>query len=152
MATPLDTPQNPTVAVEKPGQVENPSSPHDFLKEETQKAEDPSHTAALDRPGEDPLNSPAKNDQVANTMPDNGSVSSSTTDVPFMDWTDFESNYTKALIDANDVEDQLVGEFVKLSNVSRAEIFLKHLLMCCQVFMLWADASAQHDNKRVFKR
>lgn len=137
------------MSAEESDLVENPPSPQDSpkaetLKEETPEIEDPSHAAALD--------SPAKMNQAGTSVSDKDSVTSSTTDVPFMDWAEFESNYTKALIDANEVEDRLVEDFQKLSKASQAEVFLNHLLMSCQAFMLWADASANHDNMRVAKR
>ena len=42
----------------------------------------------------------------------------STKDIPLLDWIEFESEYKKALTEANEVEDKLVLEFEKLSKVT----------------------------------
>jgi hypothetical protein len=87
--------------------------------EETQKAENlPPATALGNLDEEPPVNDPALAVEDERPTEDEDSGNSSTSDVPVIDWVAFEANYKNALTDANEVEDQLVLEFEKLSKVS----------------------------------
>ncbi|EOO00752.1 hypothetical protein UCRPA7_3649 [Phaeoacremonium minimum UCRPA7] len=54
---------------------------------------------------------------------------------PF-DWEEFESRYEQALSDANQQEQDLLGEFERL----------------VKYFNVWASAASAHDNERAHKR
>jgi hypothetical protein len=80
----------------------------------------------LESLNQDPVHSDPR-ETVVNDSPcaDKDSNDASTTDMPLMDWAEFESEYKKALIEANEVEDKLVLEFEKLSKVSRIKMAVK---------------------------
>lgn len=91
----------------------------DTPSSETQDEEDLQHPSILESPAQDKLHTdPPETAGNDSSVSDKASSSGSTTDVPSMDWTEFESEYKRALTDANEVEDQLVLEFEKLSKVS----------------------------------
>jgi hypothetical protein len=86
---------------------------------ETQDEEPLQHPSILESPVQDEVHTdPPETAGDDSSASDKDSSSASTTDVPSMDWTEFESEYKRALVDANEVEDQLVLEFEKLSKVS----------------------------------
>jgi hypothetical protein len=107
------------MASEEASLVHIPRSSDNSLTEGTQKAENLPPATALGNRDEEPLvNDPAQVVEDERQSQDEDSGNSSTSDVPIMDWIAFEANYKKALTDANEVEDQLVLEFEKLSKVS----------------------------------
>jgi hypothetical protein len=107
------------MASEEASLVHIPRSLDNSLTEGTQKAENLPPATALGNRDEEPLvNDPAQVVEDERQSQDEDSGNSSTSDVPIMDWIAFEANYKKALTDANEVEDQLVLEFEKLSKVS----------------------------------
>lgn len=115
MSSPLDTPSSPNMAAEEARLMSSsPSSDSSPMKSKSTQNLVPE----IQKKG--PLhNDPPETIDNDGSLSDKDSSSSSTTGVPLMDWVEFESQYKKALTDANEVEDQLVMEFEKLSKVSR---------------------------------
>jgi hypothetical protein len=93
--------------------------PSDSSAAETQDDESLELAPVLDSPRQAHVHNDAPETVGDDSLvEDKDSSDTSTTDLPLMDWTVFESEYKKALTDANEVEDQLVLEFEKLSKVS----------------------------------
>jgi hypothetical protein len=95
---------------------------------ETQDEEPLQPPSILESPAQDEVHTdPPETAGDDSSILEKDSSSASTTDVPLMDWTEFESEYKKALVDANEVEDQLVLEFEKLSKVSAVWVTFKEV-------------------------
>lgn len=100
-------------ATPAPGTPSSDSSPAETRDDESLQL-----APVLDSPGQDPANNDPPGTLADDSLvEDKDSSDVSTTDLPLMDWVEFESEYKKALTDANEVEDQLVLEFEKLSKV-----------------------------------
>lgn len=128
------------------------SPPLSSPSSETHTEENPEREPILSSPEQNPASTdPHETVGDDNSNTDKDSSDTSTTDVPLMDWVAFEAAYKKALTEANEVEDQLVLEFEKLSKVGRSNQF-QTLSNTSKAFVFWAEASAQHDNDRAWKR
>ncbi|KIM97933.1 hypothetical protein OIDMADRAFT_182285 [Oidiodendron maius Zn] len=135
MSSPSGTPQQPSMAVEGPSLL--PSSESSDAALETQSDENLQPSAVPVNAVIEAVHDDPPDDIVDGSLVGDRDLSNaSTKDIPLLDWIEFESEYKKALTEANEVEDKLVLEFEKLS----------------KTFVFWAEASAQHDNDRAWKR
>lgn len=124
MSTSPDSPPDPSMDVEESSLAPNTQSSDTVA--EPLNIENLQQAPVLESLNQDPVHSDPR-ETVVNDSPcaDKDSNDASTTDMPLMDWAEFESEYKKALIEANEVEDKLVLEFEKLSKVSRIKMAVK---------------------------
>jgi hypothetical protein len=118
MSSSPDPPQELSMPVEGPSLLPSSQS-SDTAPRETQNDDNLQPSALPVSLVEDAVqNDPVEAVSEDSLLKDKDSSNASTIDIPLFDWVEFESEYKKALTEANEVEDQLVLEFEKLSKVS----------------------------------
>ena len=118
MSSPPGSPQELSMPVEGPSLLPSSQS-SDTAPRETQNDDNLQPSALPVSLVEDAVqNDPPEAVKEDSLLEDKDSSNASTIDIPLLDWVEFESEYKKALTEANEVEDQLVLEFEKLSKVS----------------------------------
>lgn len=117
MSSPSGTPQQSSMAVEGPSLLPSSESSDAALETQSDENLQPSAVsvnAVIEAVHDDPPEGIVDGSLVG----DRDLSNASTKDIPLLDWIEFESEYKKALTEANEVEDKLVLEFEKLSKVT----------------------------------